>query len=146
MAPFHFSLEKVLRWRSIQLTAEEIKLKRLLQEQLHLQTLAAELGAEKSRVLSSLATSTDLRGSDLHAASAYSIRLKRHAEKIGQQLIRCQKDLAIRRSKYQEAKQRVQLLEELKARGLTAWRSEEAHQLEALASEAYLATWNRDRL
>jgi len=143
---FDFSLEKVLRWRTVQLAAEEIKLKRLLQEQRQLQTLGAELGVEKTRLLSSLGTFGDLRGEDLHAAGAYSLLLRRHAEKIAQQLARCEKDLAIRKKKYQQAQQRVQLLEELKKRKLTEWRAGEARELETLASEAYLAAWNRDRL
>jgi len=143
---FDFSLEKVLRWRTVQLAAEEIKLKRLLQEQRQLQTLGAELGVEKTRLLSSLGTFGDLRGEDLHAAGAYSLLLKRHAKKIAQQLARCEKDLAIRKKKYQQAQQRVQLLEELKKRKLTEWRAGEARELETLASEAYLAAWNRDRL
>jgi len=146
VANFHFPLEKVLRWRSAQLTAEEVKLKRLLQEQLRLQTMGAELGIEKARLLSSLEALPDLRGGDLQAASAYGVLLGRHTEKIAQQLARCEKDLAVRKKKYQEAQQRVQLLEELKTRKLTEWRAGETHQLETLASESYLATWNRDRL
>ena len=118
MTRFHFSLDKVLRWRVVQLAAEEVKLKRLLQEQRQLQTLGAELGVEKTRLLSSLGKFGDLRGEDLHAASAYSLLLKRHAENIAQQLARCEKDLAIRRKKYQQAQQRVQLLEELKKENL----------------------------
>ena len=45
MARFQFSLEKVLRWRSVELTAEEAKLKALVQEQLHLQTQLAEVSS-----------------------------------------------------------------------------------------------------
>ena len=146
MARFHFPLEKVLRWRAVQLAAEELKLKRLLQEQFRLQTLGAELGVEKTRLLSSLEKFADLRGQDLHAAGAYSVLLNRHAEKIAQQLARCEKDLGVRKKKYQLAQQRVQLLEELKKRKLADWRAEEVRELETLASESYLAAWNRDRL
>jgi flagellar export protein FliJ len=146
MAHFEFPLEKVLRWRSIQLAAEETRLKRLLQEQARLLTLRAELGAEKSRLLSSLGTLAGLRGEDLRAASAYSLRLKLHARKIADQLANCQKDLAARKKKYQEAQQRVRLLEELKERKWTDWRYNQDRQLEDLASESYLAAWNRDGL
>ena len=146
MAVFRFPLEKVLRWRSAQLAAEEAKLKRLLQEQLQLQSLVSDIGAEKARLISSLEKLPDLRGGDLQAAGAYSVVLNRHSEKIAQQLARCEKDLAVRKKKYQEAQQRVQLLEELKKRRLENWRVDEMHQLETLAAESYLAGWNRDRL
>ncbi len=146
MTRFQFSLEKVLRWRSVQLAAEELKLKRLLQEQLRLQSLGAELGVEKTRLISSLERFGDLCGQDLHAASAYSSLLNRHAGKISEQLARCEKDLGLRKKKYQVAQQRVHLLEELKRRRLSEWRAGEVRELETLASESYLATWNRERL
>ena len=146
MARFHFPLEKVLRWRLAQLAAEEAKQKKLLQEQVKLQTLGAEVDIEKSRLSSSLATLPGLRGEDLRAMTAYSLRLKRLAESIADQIARCERNLANQRKKYHDAQQRCRLLEELKARKVADWRYEESRQLETLASESYLANWNRDRL
>jgi hypothetical protein len=146
MARFHFPLEKVLRWRLVQLAAEEAKQKKLLQEQVKLQTLGAELGVEKSKLSSSLATLSDLRGEDLRAMTAYSLRLKRLAETIAEQTARCERNLAVQRKKYRDAQQRCRLLEELKARRVAEWRQEQSRELETLASESYLANWNRDRL
>jgi hypothetical protein len=146
MARFHFPLEKVLRWRLVQLATEEAKQKKLLQEQVKLQTLGAELGVEKSKLCSSLATLPDLRGEDLRAMAAYSLRLKRLAESITEQTARCERNLAAQKKKYRDAQQRCRLLEELKARRVVEWRQEQSRQLETLASESYLANWNRDRL
>ena len=146
MPGFQFPLEKVLRWRSIQLAAEEAKLKRVLQEQLRLQTLAAELGMQKSKLVSSLGALVNLRGDDLRAASSYSLRLKHHADKVAEQLALCEKDLRARKKKYQEAQQRVRLLEELKNKKRVAWNYEDNRRLERLAAESYLANWNRDGL
>jgi len=146
MALFHFPLEKVLRWRLVQLAAEEAKQKKLLQEQVQLQTLRAELGVEKSRLSSSLATLPDLRGDDLRAMTAYSVRLKRLDESIAERTARCERNLAVQRKKYRDAQQKCRLLEELKARKVAEWRYEQSRQLETLASESYLANWNRDRL
>jgi flagellar export protein FliJ len=141
---FRFSLEKVLRWRSAELTAEEAKLKALLQEQSHLQTLLAEVSAERSKLISSLGVMPDLRGDDLRTLTACSLRLRRNAENLAQQLLRCGRELAQQRKKYSEAKRRVRLLEELKERRLQEWKYEEALLLEELASESFLANWNRD--
>lgn len=145
MERFRFPLEKVLRWRAVQLGVEERRLRTLLEHQVRLQSAKAELGADKSRLLSSLGSLADLRGEDLRAASVYSLRLRRHAEQLAAQLAACEKELAVQKSKYQEAKRRVQLLEELRNRQLVEWRYTEARELETLSSESYLSKWNRDR-
>lgn len=146
MAQFQFSLEKVLRWRSVELTTEEAKLKALVQEQLHLQTQLATVSAERSKLISSLGTMPDLRGDDLRTLTACGLKLRRNAENLAQQLLRCGRDLAKQRKKYGEAKRRVRLLEELKNRRLQEWKYEESVLLEELASESFLANWNRERM
>jgi flagellar export protein FliJ len=145
MAQFHFSLDKVLRWRSIELAAEEAKLERLLREQLRLQTMRADLSAEKSKLDRSLDTLPDLRGTDLRAVSAYSLSLKRQGERLGELVAKCDRDLSEQKKRYRAAKQRFRLLEELRARKFEEWRQEETRQQENLATESFLAVWNRDR-
>lgn len=145
MERFQFPLEKVLRWRSAQFAAEESRLKTLLEQRVRLQAARTELGAEKSKLSSSLTTLVDLRGDDLQAASVYSLRLRRQAEKLAEQLAACEKDLRVQTKKYQDAKRRVQLLEGLKERKLAEWQYSSARELETLAAESYLAKWNRDQ-
>ncbi len=146
MAKFHFALEKVLRWRSVELTTEEAKLKALLQQQLHLQGQLAQVSTERSKLISSLGTMPDLRGDDLRTLTACGLRLRRTAENLAQQLLKVGRDLAKQRKRYGEAKRRVRLLEELKERRLAEWKYEEAARLEELASESFLANWNRERV
>ena len=146
MAAFRFSLEKVLRWRSVELATEEAKLKALVQQQLHLQTQLAEVSEERSKLISSLGVMPDLRGDDLRTLTACGLRLRRNAEDLAQQLLRCGRDLAGQRKKYSEAKRRVRLLEELKKRRFEEWKYQEAAVLEELASESFLANWNRERI
>jgi flagellar export protein FliJ len=146
MPQFHFSLEKVLRWRSVELTAQEAKLKALVQEQLHLQTQLAEVSAERSKLISSLGSMPDLRGDDLRTLTACGLRLRRTAENLAQQLLRCGRELARQRKSYSEAKRRVRLLEELRDRRLREWKFQQAAELEELASESFLANWNRERI
>ena len=145
MAQFHFPLEKVLRWRALELASEEARLERLLRDQLRLQTLRAGLSAEKSNLDRSLAVLPDLRGTDLRAVSAYSLHLKRQAETLAEQAARCDRDLSEQKKRYRAAKQRFRLLEELKSRKFEQWRQEQARELELLATESYLAVWNRER-
>src|ERR1700678_323017 len=146
MARFQFSLEKVLRWRAVELTTEEAKLKALVQQQLHLQTLLASVSAERSKLISSLGSMPDLRGDDLRTLTACGLRLRRTAENLAQQLMRCSRELSKQRKKYSEAKRRVRLLEELKDRRLREWKYEEAVLLEELASESFLAYWTLRQL
>jgi flagellar export protein FliJ len=145
VAQFHFSLDKVLRWRSLELASEEAKLERLLREQLRLQTMRADLSTEKSKLDRSLDTLPDLRGTDLRAVSAYTLRLKRQAENLVELVAKCDRELSEQKKKYRAAKQRVRLIEELRARKFEEWRREQARELEALATESFLATWSRER-
>jgi flagellar export protein FliJ len=142
---FHFSLEKVLRWRALELAAQEVKLEQLLREQLRLQTMRADLSAEKSKLDRSLDTLPDLRGADLRAVSAHSYSLKRQADNLVKLVAKCERDLSEQKKVYRAAKQRYRLLEELRARKFEEWRQEQAREEETLATESFLATWNRDR-
>ena len=144
MGRFHFPLDRVIRWRSLEFALEQAKLKRLGQEQIRLQMMEAALGAEKSRLGASIVTLPDPRGEDLRAMVGYGASLRRRAEKLGEMRNRCERDLSAQKKRYNEAKQRLQLLEKLRERKLTAWSYEQARELEELASESYLSNWNRE--
>jgi hypothetical protein len=143
MERFHFPLEKVMRWRSLEFLREQEHLKRLLNEQVLLQRLAAKLSAEKSELDLSLGTIPELRGGELQGLGAFALRLRRKADELAARRARCERDLAVQQKKYNQAKQRVRLLEELRARKLKDWKYQQAAELEQLAAESYLATWNR---
>lgn len=143
MTQFHFSLDKVLRWRALELAAEEVKLEQLLREQLRLQTMRADLSAEKSKLDRSLDTLPNLRGADLRAVSAHTFSLKRQADNLAKLVAKCERDLAEQKKVYRAVKQRYRLLEELRARKFEEWRQEQAREQETLATESFLATWNR---
>ena len=145
MGRFHFPLERVLRWRSLEFATEEATLKRLGQEQIRLQMQAAALGAERSKLGGSLASLPDPCGGDLEAMVAYGARLRRHAGKLAELRAGCEQELAVQKKKYNEAKQRLQLLEELRERKVHQWRYEQRQELESLAAESYLSVWNRER-
>ena len=85
----------------------------------------------------------NLSGNDFRTLTACGLRLRLKAENLSQQLLQCGRNLNVQRRKYGEAKRRVRLLEELKERRLQEWKYEEASLLEELASDSYLANWNR---
>ena len=144
MAQFRFSLEKILRWRAMELTREEAKLKRLIQEKTRLETMRLRLESERSGLSASLSGLPGLQGGDLRAAAAYGLRLRQEIEKLTTAQARVQEKLAAQQKQFAAAKLRFRLLEELKARRLERWRYEESRQLENLAAESYLAGWNRE--
>ncbi len=145
MAQFHFSLEKILRWRAVELTREEAKLQRLIQEKGRVEAMLARIKNERSSIPASVSVLPGLQGSDLRAAAAYSLRLRQEIEKLIETRARLQDSLAAQQKKFAAAKLRLKLLEELKARRLERWQYEEARELETLAAESYLAGWNRDQ-
>jgi hypothetical protein len=87
----------------------------------------------------------DLRGADLRAVSAYTLHLKRQAEGLSKLMAKCDRDLSEQKKKYRAAKQRFRLLEELRSRKFEEWRREQARELESLATESFLAMWNRSQ-
>src|SRR5579872_3209961 len=143
MLRFQFSLEKVLRWRSVEFALEEARLKQLAQEQIRLDMRMAALASERAKLADCVVTLANPRGEDLQAMVAYAAGLKRQMAKLAEQRARSERELAKQKKKYNDAKQRVRLLEELRARKLEGWRHQEALEIEALAAEAYLANWNR---
>ncbi len=144
MRTFHFPLERVLRWRVIEFAVEESKLKRLGQEQIRLQMQAAALSADRARLAESITTLPDPRGRDLEVMVNYGAGLRRQADKLAALKVRCERDLAAQKKKYNEAKQRLRLLEELRERKLVDWRYQQALELETIAAESYLSNWNRE--
>lgn len=143
MSVFHFSLDRVLRWRAIELATEQAKLEQLVREQVRLQGLRAQWSAAKSKLIGSLAAFPDLRGEDLRAAAAHNLFLKRQLEKLIELQLKCEQALMEQRKKFREAKQRVRLLEQLKERRFAEWRHSEDLQIETLSSELYLASQAR---
>lgn len=143
MPAFHFSLDRVLRWRAVELATEQAKLEQIVREQVRLQGLRAQWSAAKSKLIGSLAAFPDLSGEDLRAAAAHNLFLKRQLERLIELQLNCEQALVEQRKKFREAKQRVRLLEQLKERRFAEWRHSQDLQLETLASELYLASQAR---
>ena len=146
MARFHFPLEKVLHWRSVEFSIEEAKLKQLGQEQIRLQMQISSLSAQMARTMESVFALPNLRGDDLRAMAAYGAALRRRSAKLLERSARVERELTVQRTKYAEAKRRMMLLEELRSRKFENWRKEQESELETVAAESFLSHWHRERL
>jgi len=144
MAQFRFALDKILRWRAIELTGEEAKLQRLIQERARIEAMLNRVTSERSGLAASIGVLPGLQGSDFRAMAAYNLRLRQHVEKLKEARTRIENSLAAQQKKYADAKRRLRLLEQLKERRIERWKYEEERQLETIAAESYIAGWNRD--
>jgi hypothetical protein len=142
MTGFHFRLERVLRWRSLELAAEEAKLKRLMQEAAVLESALVRIQQAISEIPVQIAVLPDLMGRDLVSVSAYAQHLTRERAAVTKRRRDKQREIAAQAEVHRAAKQRYRLLEELRSRRLREWQLETNVQLDYLAHEFYLARWN----
>ena len=143
---FHFRLERVLRWRVMELALEEAKLKRHMD---HCARLDAALGMVKREIAglpARLVSLSNIHGSDLNALASYAARLSKEREKIEQRRADAQRELQSQIEIHRKARQRSRLLEELRDRKREEWTTQHHRELEALAQESYLARWEEQGL
>ena len=138
---FHFRLERVLRWRAVELSLEEAKLKRHMDHCARLDGALAMVKKEIAGLPARIVSLSNIHGSDLNALASYAARLAKEREKIEQRRIDAQRELQIQIEVHRGARQRSRLLEELRNRKREEWTTQHNRELEALAQESYLARW-----
>ncbi len=140
-ANFHFRLERVLRWRMLELAAEEAKLKRLMDQSARLDAALVLVKNEIAGLSNRVASLSNIHGRDLNALASYATRLGKEREKIDQQRRDIKRELQAQVEVHRKAKQRSRLLEELRDRKQDEWSTQHNRELESLAQESYLARW-----
>ncbi len=138
---FRFRLERVLRWRGVELAVEEAKLKRLMDHCARLDAALAMVKKEIAGLPARLISLSGIRGADLNALASYAARLAKEREKIEQRRTDAQREMQSQIEVHRMAKQRTRLLEELRNRKRDEWTTQHHRELEALAQESYLARW-----
>jgi flagellar export protein FliJ len=143
MKRFEFRLERVRDFRRQQLELEEAKLERLDAERQELEAESARIESETVRTRDLLMVTTSAEARELAAADLYLRHLadvrKRHDEKVAgfQARIHKQREAVI------EARRRVRLMEKLEQQQLSDWTAESDREQENVASELFLARWNK---
>jgi hypothetical protein len=141
MTPFRFPLEKVLEWRRRELEREEQKLKRAFTAITDLDRRHAELEDSRIGEETHLRQRGPLDGLDLAALDQFRRRLKRQQKELAAARADCLQKAESQRLVMLQARRRCRLLERLRERRLLDWEQARDHELETLASEAYLARW-----
>ncbi len=144
MQRFRFRLASVLKWRTLQLEIEENKLEVLFAERNRATAELARL--DECRVEADRILERDtVDGQSLAALDRHRASLKSTGQKLRAAAADCERRIAAQRQQVSEAERRVRLLERLKERRLAEWNTEADRELEALASETFLAKWARER-
>jgi hypothetical protein len=145
MKRFVFSLDRVLQFRRVEMERVETRLSELAFRAHKERSVAEERRAEALQSGEQLAARRELRGSDFHITRHWIQRLE--AERV--QALAAAGQLARQHrqtlDELIEARRKVRLLETLRRRKLEAHERIVARQLEAQASEFYLARQIRAR-
>ncbi|HXN45684.1 MAG TPA: hypothetical protein VN893_03530 [Bryobacteraceae bacterium] len=144
MHRFQFRLGSVLGWRAVELELEEGRLEQLFTELRHRDAEALALQV-RGRESAQLIAAKTLDGQQLAALSYHRHYLEREAARLAAQRADCSKRIAAQQQRVVEAERKVRLLERLKQRRLAEWTFEFNREMEALASETFLAKWAREK-
>jgi flagellar export protein FliJ len=136
MKAFQFRLQRVLEWRAAGVERQRLRVQNLLQE---LESLS--LLIEKVRGEMSLHASGIVPGTELATFARYRERLTRELVRVTDRRRVCSEQLRIAREELMQADRNLKLLERLKEKRLEGWKREFDHELESLATEAFLARW-----
>ena len=103
----------------------------------------AELDATGQRTEAEVRQFTRIDGGDLSALGSFRLQVKARTRALAGKSVECQKELAVRQAALVEVRRRCRLLDRLKERRLTEWKSAAEKELEQLAADSHLAQWTR---
>jgi len=135
---FRFRLETVLGWRRLTLEMEENRLEQLFAERAMLDRQAAEL-ASRAMDAGRFLSRAVLRAEELAAIEPHRRRLAREAERLETLRADCESRIAQQRARVLEAERNLRLIERLKERRRAEWVYLQDREMEAFASEMFLA-------
>ena len=143
MASFHFQLARVLDWYRTQCRLEEERLR------LYAAAVARAQDERERHRRDSLALrlevirSSKIEASDLAALESFGHRARQLDLRLGQKCRETAQALEQQRGVALNAQRRLRLIEKLRDRRLSEYEYESARELEALASETFLASFAR---
>jgi len=138
---FEFRLQQVLEWREKQLELEDARLKQQIAGIASLDQASAGLASAGLQAERQLRSSAAVSGQDLAALAGFRQHIRMRSREIAERRAEALKQLAAQQKVMLEARRRCRLLERLKERRLSEWQAESDRELDALASESFLARW-----
>lgn len=144
MTRFRFRLESVLKWRAIELETEESRLRGLLELRNRSVRAREENEAALADAERKVLAAAAVTGAELWALSGYREASRERAATLEAECRERERDAAVQREKVRDARQRCRLLERLRERRMAEWTAGNQRELDAFATEAYLARWRPD--
>ncbi len=143
MKNFQFDLQRILAFRHTRLTEEERKLKLVQMELKAVDQQLEELLRVRDRSAIALTSAAELRGEDLRMLAGFKARLKRSELALRQKRSLCVQKLRRQQEAYLASRRDHRLLEELRKRRFAEWQQAANRELDELASDLFLARWER---
>jgi len=145
MKRFEFPLERVRRWRSEQVSVEELKLQQLRAQLDALAIGKQQIRDELARVHQDLLGRSEIQALELETLDSYRYHVQARVRNFEQRELQCEAKIIEQRAKLLEARRRFELLDGLKQKALTEWRAAADKEQEDLAAELFLAKSIRNR-
>jgi flagellar biosynthesis chaperone FliJ len=142
---FEFPLHRVLDWRKTQLDLAEAAFRRQAEALAAVERMAAALQAGARSATSAAKASRPLVGAALGSLDSYNRFVHLKEKELERRRAECAERAAEAERAMLEARRRTRLLEKLKEKRLGEWQAAGSRELEELASDSYLAQWNRRR-
>jgi len=142
---FRFPLQKVLDWRRTELDLAEARFRQEVEALANLDRLRAQMEAAENAAEQQVRSWNPVAAGELEALGSFRVHMKSRLAGLEKPRGECLARLAERRQQMLEARRRLRLLERLKQRRLAEWTVARDHELEEVASESYLAQWNRHK-
>ena len=146
MKRFHFTLESVQKLRRLELESEEAKLAPMYREMEALEESERQIRLEVAREQTRLADpSVALQSFDFELLDQFRQFATRRAVQLQSQKLNCQRRIEAQLLRIGHAKQKHELLEKLRLRGLAEWHARWNKEIDALAEEVFIAAWKPRR-
>ncbi len=145
MTGFRFRLEKALDWRRTQLELEEAKLRERTAALAAVDAARAELDAAAVKAEMEVRHWNPVSGSDLRSLADFRVHVRQRGQALAARRAECAREAAAQQAAMLEARRKCRLLERLRERRLAEWTAARDRELEALASDSFLAQWGTAR-
>lgn len=141
MKRFEFTLDRVLEWRTKQVSVEEGKLEALHGELRSIEERRAALTRDRTENEALVLQDGVAEASELRSLDDFRRYVRYQCVLLDRESTNCDARIAAQRERVRTAQRDAQLLERLKQNRRVAWKSDFDKELEEQAAEAYLAKW-----
>ena len=143
MKQFQFSLERAMHWRRLRADMERAKLESLHTELRNLDGQKALMEEEEATAHDLVKNQDSVRAQQLFALDRFTRHMSTRKEQLEGRRVELFGQIARQQLRLISAQRDFELLEKLKAHKKEDWRTAFDKEQEDLASEVYLAKWER---